>query len=224
MYLAPGEGLYGYVKVICPCTRNLQHRRGGKSRPGVTVVLHLDVWVLLLDSFYKFSKHIWTADTSHVLEADFIGPILHNLVHDVHIIRHGVDGGVGDGKRHLGNHAALFGTNHGALEVAVVIEAAEAARYVRALLLLHLEHKFPYIQRHGVHPERIQAALQHMGLNPSLVERRSPCTHSLVWVLSKEEVHLLKRAAVCFHTVKAAHINDCRSHLHQLIHTRNILS
>ena len=190
----------------------------------MAVVLHLDMGVFLLDIGHQLSQQIGTADTRHILEANFVGSIFYHLVHDVHVVGHGMDGGVGDGQGHLGNHSALLGANHGALEVAVVVEAAERTGNVRALLLLYLEHEFAHIQGYGVHAEGVEAALQHVRLDARLVEGRRPGPHGLVGILSEQEVHLLEGAAVGFHPVEAAHVDNGRSHLHQLVHPGHILA
>ena len=101
MHLAPGEGFNGDVQVVGSGTGHFQH--GGHRETGtrVPVVLHLDVGILFLDFGHQLSQHVGTADTGHILEADFIGPVFHHLVHDVHIVGYRVDGRVRDGEGNL---------------------------------------------------------------------------------------------------------------------------
>ena len=61
-----------------------------------------------------------------------------------------------------------------------------------------------------------------MGLDAGLVERGCPGAHRLVGVLAKQEVHLFKRTAIGFHTVKASHVDDGRRYFHQLVHPGNV--
>ena len=222
VHLAPGEGLYGHIQVICAGAGHFQHGSHRETGARVTVVLYLDVRIFLFDIGHQLSQHIGTADTGHVLKANFIGAVFHHLVHNIHVIGDGVYGGIGDGQGHLRNHAAFFGANHGAFEVAVVVEAAEGTGDVRSLLFLDLEHEFTHIQRNRIHAQGVETALQHVGLDAGLVERRGPGAHGLVGVFAKEEVHLLKSAAVGFHTVKAAHVDDGGRHLYKLIHPGDI--
>ena len=125
MHLAPGEGFYGDVQVIGSGAGHFQHGGHRKTRAGVAMGLHLDVGILFLDIGHQLSQNVGTADAGHVLEANLIGPVFHHLVHNIHVIGHGMHGGVGDGKRHLRNHAALLGADDRTFEVAVVVEAAE---------------------------------------------------------------------------------------------------
>ena len=63
-----------------------------------------------------------------------------------------------------------------------------------------------------------------MRLNAGLMEWCGPLTHSLVRILSEKEIHLFECTAVCLYTVKASHIDDCRSYLLELVDSRNIFS
>ena len=131
---------------------------------------------------------------------------------------------MGDGQGGLGDHAAFLGIFDGKLEVAVVVEAAEGTGDVGALLLLDLEHQFAHVRGDRIHPEGVEAALQHVGLDACLVERGRPLADGDVGVLAVEEVHLLEGAAVGLHAVEASHIDDGRCDPDQLVHARLVFA
>ena len=106
----------------------------------------------------------------------------------------------------------------------MVVKSAERTCNVCSLFCLNLVHKEANILRHRIHTKGVKTTLQHMCLNTCLVERSCPLSYSLVRILSKEQIHLLKCATVCLHTVKAAHIYDDWRYLLQLVHSRNIFA
>ena len=224
MDLAPGEGFHGDIQVVGAGAGHFQHGGGGEAGAGVSMVLDLDVRIFLLDVVHELAEDVRTADAGHVLEADLIGPVAHDLVHDVHVVGDGMDGGVGDGEGDLGDHPAFLGAQDGTLEVAVVVEAAEGTGDVGALDLLDLEHELADVVRDGVHAQGVEAALEHVRLDAGLVEGGRPGPDRLVRVLAEQEVHLLEGAAVGLHAVEAAHVDDGRGHFHELVHPGNILA
>ena len=174
MDLAPGEGLDGNVEVVGACARDLEHRCRREAGACVAVILDLDVRVFLLDLADDLAKDRGTADAGHVLKADLVRAVLDQFVHDAHVVIDGVDGGVGYGEGGLGDHAGFLGIFDRKLEVAVVVEAAEGAGDVGALLLLHLEHEFADVCGDGVHADGVEATLEHMCLDAYLVEGGGP--------------------------------------------------
>ena len=101
MDLAPGERLNGHVQDISAGAGHLKHRGRGESRSRMAVVLYQNVWVFLLDVPGELAEEGRAADSRHVLEADLVGAIFNNLVHDAHVVLDRVDRGVGDGEGHL---------------------------------------------------------------------------------------------------------------------------
>ena len=101
MDLAPGKGLHGDIEVVGPGAGDLQHGSRGEARPGMAVVLDLEVGILLLDVTDQFAEDARPADAGHVLEADLVGAVLDDPVHDAHVVGNRMDGGVRDGKRYL---------------------------------------------------------------------------------------------------------------------------
>ena len=112
----------------------------------------------------------------------------------------------------------------GSFEVAVVVQAAERSGDVGALCLLDLEHQFADVEGNRVHPEGVQAALQHMGLDTGLMEGSGPGADGFVRVLAEEKVHLFEGSAVRLDPVEAAHVDDRRGDFDELVHPRDILS
>ena len=190
----------------------------------MAVILDLDVRVFLLDLGCKPCKEGRTAYAGHVLKADFIGSVFHQMVHDAHIVLDGMDGGIGNGERRLGDHPCLLGIFDAELEVAMVVESAERAGDVGALGLLDLEHQFTHVGWYRVHTQGVQSAFQHVCLDSCLVEGGRPFANRDVRVLSVEEVDLLEGSTVGFHTVEASHIYNGRGHSHELVDSGLILA
>ena len=220
MHLTPGERLYGYVQIICSGAGHLQHGSRGEAGTGVAMVLDLDFRMGLLDTGHNLAQFGRTAHTGHIFEANLVGAVFHQLVHQLEVILYRVHGRVGNGQGCLGNHPSLLGKLDGELEVAGVVEAAKGTGDIRALLLLYLEHKFADIGRNGIHTDTVEAALEHVGLNACLVERSCPLAYGDIGILTIEQIHLLKGAAVGFHSIEASHIHDGRGHPYKLVHTR----
>ena len=217
MHLAPGEGLHGNVEVVGACAGHFQHRCGAESGAAVTVVLHLDMGIFLLDFCGELPQEAGTAHSGHILEADFVCPIFHEVIDDSHIVFYRMHGGIGNGKGALRNHSGLFGVRHAEAEVAVVVEATEGTGDVCALGLLDLEHQFPHVGGDGVHTEGVQAPFKHMCLDTGLVEGGGPYAHRLVGVLSIEQVHLLEGAAIGLYPVEASHVDYCGGNADKLV-------
>ena len=215
--LAPGERLDGGVHIVGAGTGHLQHRSHRETGAGVAVVLDLDVGVFVLDALDQTAQGGGTAYAGHVLEADLVAAVFHQVVYDIHIVLDRVDGGVGDAQRSLGDHSGSLGAQHGCLEVAVVVEAAEGTGDIHALCLLDFVHQVADIFRNRVHAEAVQGALQHVGLDAGLAQGGGPGADGLVRVLPVEELNLLEGAAVGLHAVETAHFNDDRGDFFQLV-------
>ena len=190
----------------------------------MAVVLHHDMRILGLYLFHQATQRGWTAHAGHVLQRYLVGAELHQLVHDAHVVLHGMDGRVGNREGGLGNHAGLLGILDAELKVAGVVQSAERAHDVNALRFLHFAHQLAHILRHTVHAEAVQGALQHVGLDTGLVEGLGPGADGLVGVLAVHEVHLLEGAAVGLDAVEAAHGHDDRGDTDQLVDTGLVLA
>ena len=165
-----------------------------------------------------------TPHTGHVLEAYLVGTESHQFVHNAHVVLNSVDGRVGDAQGSLADHAGLLGGRNAQLEVARVVQSAERAHDVHTLRLLHPGHQATHVGRHAVHTQAVQRALQHVGLDASLVERLGPGTDGFVGILAVHEVHLLEGAAVGLDAVEAAHRDNHGCNLLQLVHTRLVFT
>ena len=73
--------------------------------------------------------------------------------------------------------------------------------------MLHLIHQLANIVGHGVHTQRVEAAVEHMGLDAHLVERLAEGAHRLVGILAGKQVHLLEGTAVGLNAGKASHLD-----------------
>ena len=85
--------------------------------------------------------------------------------------------------------------------------------------MLHLIHQGTHIVGHRIHTQGVQTTVEHMRLDAYLVERLTEGTHSQVGVLACHQVHLLKGAAIGFHSGKTAHIDNRRGNTLQLVLT-----
>ena len=224
MDLAPRQRLHRDVEVIRTGTRHLQHRSRRESRTAMAMVLHLDMRIFLLYPGCQLSKECRASDTCHILETDLITAISDHMVYDTHIVIHGMYRRIGYRKGDLRYHACLFRILHAQTQVPVVVETAERTGNVRTLSFLHLIHELADICRNRIHTEGIESSFEHMGLDAGLMEWGSPFTDRLVRILAKEKVHLFESASIGLDTVKAAHVNDCRSDFLQLSDSRDIFA
>ena len=99
----------GHVQDISAGAGHLKHRGRGEARSRVAVVLDKNMRVFLLDVACELAEEGRAADSRHVLEADLVGAIFNNLVHDAHVVLDRVDRGVGDGEGNLRDHSAFLG-------------------------------------------------------------------------------------------------------------------
>ena len=222
MHLAPRKRLNGNVKIISSGTSYLKHRSRREARAAMTVILDCNMRIFLLYLACKLGEKSRPADAGHILQAYLVASVLHDLVHDTHIIVNGVDGRICDGKSHLRDHPCLLGIFYAETEIAVIVQSTERAGYISALRLLYLIHKLTHISRHRIHAESIETTLKHMGLDTGLMERRRPLAYSLVWILAKEQIDLFERTSVGLDAIKASHFYYCRSYLLQLSDSRHI--
>ena len=125
--------------------------------------------------------------------------------------------GVRNAQGGLRRHAGVEGVVDGRDDVAHVVQTAENAGDVDALGVLHLILQAADVGRDGEHAQRVQAAVEHVGLDADLVERFGKRADGLVRILTVEKVYLLKGAAVRLNTREAAHLDDDRRNTFQLV-------
>ena len=217
MHLTPRERLNGGVNDIGTIVADLQDRSHGESGAGVSVILDEDVGVLGLDALGQGTEHGGLTDTCHVLQADFLGTGSYQLVGNVRVVLNSVHGTGGDAERGLGYHASLLGPLDGGDDVTCVVQTAEDAGYVNTLGMLDLVHQGSHVVGHRIHAKGIQTAVEHVRLDAYLVKRFAESAYGMVGVLARHEIHLFKGTAVGFHTGKAPHVDDGRSHTFQLV-------
>ena len=117
---------------------------------------------------------------------------------------------VGDTHRGLRRHTGLFCPFDRRNDITRVIQTAEDTGDICSLRVLHFVHQFAHVSRHRIHTQRIQSAVQHMGLDTCLIKRLTERTHCLIWVLAVQQVYLFARTAVGLYAVKTTHVNDHR--------------
>ena len=219
----PRQRLHAHVDVVASGFTDGQD--AGHVEAGARMAVILDGDVLdLLDAGHNLAQRHGASDARHVLDADFVGTCLDELLGHVDVVFHRVYRRVGDAERALRNHAGLVGIADGGDDVAHVVQSAERAGDVSALRLLYLIEELAHVGRYGAHAEAVQRTVQHVCLYAGFMERFRPGTHGLIRVFSKKQIHLFEAAAVGFHAGKAAHLHNGGSHLHQLVNAGNILT
>ena len=160
------------------------------------MIFYYDIRMLLLDGFCQSAEECWASYTSHVLEAYLWRSSLDEHVCLLSIILHCVDRRACYAQCGLRCHAGLLGPVYGWYDVTLVVETAEYTWYVDTLGVLHFIHQAPHVVRHGVHTQRIEATVEHVGLYANLVERLAEGTYSIIRVFAREKIDLLKRTAI----------------------------
>ena len=188
------------------------------------MVLDDDVLLVGLDAGYNLAEAIGTTDAGHVLQTDFVGTSLDELLGEVDIVFNGMNRRESDAKGGLCNHACLLGISDRWNDVAWVVKAAEDTGDVGALLLLHDVEELAEVLGAWEHAEGIECTVEHMGLDASLVEGLGPLTNRTVRILTIEKVNLLEAAAIGFYTVPAAHLDDLWGYLNELVNSRLVLA
>ena len=123
----------------------------------------------------------------------------------------------GDTQCSLWCHTCFLGPFDRRRNVADVIQAIEDTGNVHTLSMLDTVHHCTHVVRHRIHTQRIQATVEHVGLDACFIERLAEGTHCIVWILTGQKLHLLKSTAIGLHTGETSHVNDDRSDTLQLI-------
>ena len=190
----------------------------------MAVILYQHVGMFLLDGFRQFAQHTRTADARHVLQADFGRSRLNKFVGYTGVVLHRMYGRMSDTERCLRYHARFERIADGRDDVARFIQSAEDTGDIHALRMLHLVHQPAHIGGNGIHTQRIQSAVEHVGLYARIVERLGKGADCLVRVLTIEKVHLLESSAVGLDTCKAAHFDYQRCDTYQLVYSRLVFT
>ena len=222
--LTPGHGFHGYVDDVGAVFADFEDGGHGEAGAAVAVVLDEDVGVFLLDALDEAAEHGGSSDAGHVFQADFGGSGGDELVGDAGVVVDGVDGGVGDAERGLGDHACLEGVLDGGDDVACLVQAAEDAGDVDALGVLDAVHEAAHVGGYGVHAQGVQAAVQHVCLYACFVEGSGEGAYGPVGVLAIQQVHLLEGAAVGLDACEATHVDDERGDAYQLVYSRLVFA
>ena len=224
MDLTPGERFHGYVEYIDTGLGGLEHRSNGETGARVAVILDDDVRMVLLDPSDDLADRPGTADTGHILEADFLRTGFDELLSQLGVVLHGMDRGVRDAQGSLGDHAAFDGVLDRRDDVVGIVQAVEDTRDIDALGVLDLVHELAHIDRAGVHAKGIQTTVEHVGLDTRLVKRLRKGTDRLVRVLAIEELDLFERTTVRFNAVEATHVDDYWGYFFELVNTGGIFA
>ena len=90
--------------------------------------------------------------------------------------------------------------------------------------MFYLVHQLAHVHRAGVHAERVEAAVEHVRLDASLVERLRKGPDGLVRVLAIEKLDLFERTTVRFNAVEATHVDDYWGYFFELVNTGGIFA
>ena len=86
--------------------------------------------------------------------------------------------------------------------------------------MFHLIHQTAHVGRYGEHTQRVEAAVEHVGLDAHFVEGFGEGTNGLVGVFAIEQVDLFEGTTVGFYAGEAAHLYDDRSNTFELVFAR----
>ena len=220
----PGERFDSGIDNIGTSLSHFEDRSHREAGACMTMILDKNIGVLLFNIKDESAEGMRAADASHILESDFVGAELDEFIDEIHIILDGMDRGVSDAEGGLGDHVSLLGIRDREFEIAGVVEAAERAHDVDALSLFNESHKTPNIARDAEHTEAVESTFEHVGLDASLIKRGSPGADGDIRVFAIHEVDLFKSAAISLDAVEAAHIDNSRGHLNELVDAGLILA
>ena len=173
----------------------------------MTVVLDNDMGISLFDISDNLTEHSGATDTCHIFEAYFLRAAFDELVCQIAVVLHGVHLRVGDTHSGLRGHTGFFRPFDRGDDVTRVVQTAEDAGDVRSLCVLDLVHQPAHVCRDGVHTEGVQATIEHVGLDTSLVERLGTGANRQIGILAIEEIDLFGCSAIGFYSVETAHID-----------------
>ena len=190
----------------------------------MAVILYYYLRMFCLYHCAELAEHRRLSHARHVLEAYFGCASLNQLVGNGTVVFRRVYGRRGYAERGLRGHAGIERIVDARDDVAHIVETAEYAGNVNSLRVLNLVHELPHVCRHGEHTQRVESAIEHMGLYARLVERLGERPYSLVGIFAVKEVNLLKRPAVGLHTRKAPHLDDCGRNALKLVLARLVFA
>ena len=134
----------------------------------MSMILYNDFRMFIFDVFHQLPQHFGTTDTCHIFQADFRCPRLYQLISDMRIIFHGMYRRISDAKSSLRDHPRFLGIFYGRDDIPNFIQTAKDTGNVHTLRMFHLVHQTTYIGRDRIHPQCIQAAVQHVRLDTRL--------------------------------------------------------
>ena len=186
----------------------------------MAVVLDNHVGMLRLDALGQGSEQRRLTDTGHVLQTDLFGTGSNQLIGDIAVVFHGVNGRCGDAQRGLRRHTGGLRPFNAGYDVARVVQSAEDTGDIDTLRMFNFVLQLTHVVRHGVHAQSIQAAVKHVGLDAHFVERLAESANGMVGVFSGQEVHLLKGTTVGLYTGETSHVDDGGSDAFELVLAR----
>ena len=190
----------------------------------MSVILYQYIGMLLLDSLRQLAQHTRTADACHILQTDFGCSRLNELVGNVCIVLYRMHGRMSDAERCLRYHACLKRIADRGDDVARFVQSTENTGDVHTLCMLYLIHQAAYIGGNGVHTQRIQSAVEHVGLYACIIKGFGKGAYCLVGVLAIEKVHLFESSAVGLDPGKTPHFDYQRCDAYQLVHSRLVFT
>ena len=164
------------------------------------MILDENLRMALLDGFGELAQQGGLTYTGHVFQTDFLCTGLDELVGDSGVILECVHRRGGDTERTLCRHAGLLGPVDRGDDIAYIVQTVEDAGDVGSLCMLHTIHELAHIIGHGIHAERVETTVEHVGLDACGVERGGKGAHGLIGVFACQQVYLLKGTAIGFYT------------------------
>ena len=183
----------------------------------MAMVLDDDIGMLFLDHLGQLPQENRLADTRHVLQADLLCPCLDLLISQMGVVFERMDRRGRDAQGPLCCHTSFLCPLDRRSDIAYVIQSVEDTGNIHALCMLDPVHHLPHIIRDRIHTKGIQATVQHVGLDASLVQRLGKGTDSIVRVLPSKKIDLLEATPIRLDTGKATHLDEDWRDTSQLI-------
>ncbi len=220
MNLTPSQRLNSGIDNISTILTDLENRSHRQTWTRVAMILDKNIRMLCLNTFRELTEECRLTNTSHILQADLLCTGSDLFISKFLIVVECMNRRGRDAQCSLRGHATFLCPLDRRSNIADIVQAIEDTRDIRALCMLDTIHHLTHIVRHRIHAESIQATVQHVSLDTSLVERGCESTNGLVRILACKELHLLKGTAIGLNAREATHLDKHRSYLGKLVGTR----
>ena len=186
MACTPWKWFHTYVNIITTGFAYLKNTCHIKSGTCMTMILYRYFGMCRFDIRHNLAQWNGATDACHIFDTNLVRPQFDKFQRHIGVVLYSMNGRMSDTKRALWNHSCLFGVCNGRSNVAYIIQSAECTGDICTLRFLHFVEQFADIRRNGAHPESVQCAVEHMGLNACFVKWLCPFAHGSIRVFAKQ--------------------------------------